>query len=143
MTTLDEVERAGAHVSEINAELDFSVNLCRRRLVVPGVAVPTMKVATGRQRFPALRFGQFVVGTEVSVQNLFDQRMQREIKKSLIQNEHVFDHVPKALGLLIAVKVVPTHSTQPNLERLLHAAHLFRTKKIRQDNDAVRLEFCR
>src|SRR5260370_2017205 len=67
--------------------------------------------------------------------------MQREVKKSLIQKQHILDHVTKAFGLVIAVKVVPTHSTQPNLEPLLHSARLFRTKKLRQHNDAVRLEF--
>ena len=66
--------------------------------------------------------------------------MDGKIKKSLIEKQDVLDHMSKALGLMIAINVVPTHSAQTCLERLLHAAQLFRIEKIRQDNNTVRLE---
>src|SRR5437870_13524225 len=102
MTAFDEIEGAAVHVSEVQRQLNFPMNLFRTRLVVPGVAMPAMKVALSRQGFPALRFRQFVVRSQVSRQNLFYQRMECEIDESLVEEQDVFDHVTIGLSLLIA-----------------------------------------
>src|SRR5712692_3814888 len=48
MASLDEIERAAAHVGQIHGQLNFFVNFPGVSLIVPGVAVPTMKVTPRR-----------------------------------------------------------------------------------------------
>src|SRR5258708_24790096 len=125
MTSLDELERSALNVRQIHAELDLSMNSLLDSLIVPGVAMPTMKVVFGGQRSPALRFRQFVFRSQVSRQDLFDQRMQSEIDKTLIEQQDILDHVPVEFGPLIAFKVVPAYSAKAALKRQLHPAQFF------------------
>ncbi len=48
MASFDEIERTAAHICQVHGQLDFSVDLFRSVLIVPGVAVPTMKVTFRR-----------------------------------------------------------------------------------------------
>ncbi len=129
VTALDEIERAGAHVGEIKRQLDFAMDFRRVGLIVPGVAVPAVKVAFRRQRLPALCFSQFVVRAEVPGQDLFDRGMQREINETLIELQHVLDHVAIALGFLITVNVVPAQPAQAARKGALHVAKLSASRR--------------
>ena len=58
--SLDVVERASLDVSEIKRQFHFAGNIADGGLIIPGVAMPTMKHAAGRKRFPAFGFHQLI-----------------------------------------------------------------------------------
>src|SRR5882762_7203489 len=58
--SFNDIERAAAHICQIHGQLDFAMDLSLDVLVIPHVAVPTVKVAFRRQRLPAFRFREFV-----------------------------------------------------------------------------------
>ena len=140
LTAFDEIESATPHVREIHRQFNFAMNHGPRALIVPGIAMPTVKITSGRQRLPTFCLCQFILRSEVARQNLFDQRVNCQIDKSLIEQEYVFDHVTIDLGLLVTVKVIPTRPSQARGKSFLHAAQLLARQKIRQKNYPIRFQ---
>src|SRR2546423_2720810 len=129
VSSLDDVERAAAHIGEIHRQLDFAMNFFLDGLVVPHVAVPTVKVAFCRQRLPTLRFRQLVSRAQISRQNLFDQRMDSQIYETLIEQQNIFDHESVRLSSLITIELVPAQALQPGSKCGLHSAQLLSSKQ--------------
>ena len=140
MTALEVIECAVAHIGEIHGQLNFPVNFFRGSLIVPGIAVPAVKVAPGGQRFPALRFSQLIICSQIAAKDLFHQWMQTEIDETLVEQQHIFDQMTINFGLLIAFKVIPAHSSQTHSKGSLHIAQLLDGKQRGQNHDAVGLE---
>ena len=73
-----------------------------------------------RQRPPTARFGQFCVVAEVGFDDALYDRVDRHIQKSLIENQHILDHVAVRLGLLVTVEVIPFEPLEPCFKGKLH-----------------------
>src|SRR6267143_656764 len=69
--------------------------------------------------------------------------MEGQIYKTLIEQQHIFDHLPIDFSPLIAVKVVPAHSPQAALKRRLHSAQFLRADDGRQNNYPVGFQLSR
>src|SRR6185295_19351374 len=132
-------ERATPDIAQVESQLHFLWNVLGGVLVVPFVAMPAVKVPSGRQGSPASRFDQRE-SSHVSTQYLLDRRVQGGIKESLLQSQYILDHMTVGLRLLVPIEVVPAQPLQPCVEGLLHRLELLRSEQIRYADNSVPLE---
>src|SRR5439155_592264 len=83
------------------------------RLIVPGVAVPAVEIASRRQRAPTLRLAQREARADVLPHDVLHERVQGDVDETLFQRQHVLDHEAVAIGALVAVAVVSAPARRP------------------------------
>src|ERR1044072_2718767 len=144
MTAANEVEGAAFDVRQIHCELNFSWYFrLMVRLIVPGIAMPAVKVSLRRNRLPSLGLSQLEFISEITVQYFLHDRMKREVDKSLVQRQNVLDHVSIRFGLFVTVKVIPAQSLQAQRKCTLHPAKLLGRQQVAQYHDPVLIELSR
>ncbi len=135
----DVVDRPATNVRQEEPELHFPWDGVGSRLLVPLVAVPAMEIACGWQGPPPAGLHQGEPA-QVPLQDSLDQRVERNIHKSLLEGQDVLDHVPVELGFLVSVHIAPAQQFQPRVECALHRGQLFRREEVRQADHPVLLE---
>ena len=123
MAAFDVLERSRFHLAQVKSQLHLAWNaVADLFLIVPGIAVPAVKIVLRRQRFPALGFAQGVRRPDISIEDALDQRMQGDVDKSLCQRQHILNREPVPFAPFVAIAIVPAHVPQTVVETRLHVA---------------------
>ena len=92
MTPFDILKKPAVRVRKVYTELHLARNMLNFFLVIPGVAVPTMKVPASGLGLPPLCLDQLVSIPKILSQNLFQHRVQRGIDEPLIECQNILHH---------------------------------------------------
>src|SRR6516165_9709276 len=111
-------------------------------LIIPGVAVPTMKVPASGHGLPPLCLDQLVSIPEILSQNLFQPRVQRGIDEPLVECQDILHHAPVTFCFLVSIDVIPAHVLQSRIKRTAHSHKLVIAQEIRKQGNSVCIEIC-